>query len=333
MQELSRTSPSTPNSVELLGQFDALRDFTRIFFDGFVLIDNDQRPLRFNQPFCSFLGLRAVDMRRIKHLSELLDTRNEETGRRDLDDLLSSPTPTRADELAAINVFTKIRLSLIVSTYPFHSPGGERLGTCLLIRDVTAESTLQGKYTEKAILSVTDPLSGLYTRRYFEEWLDGEIARKQGAKQTPEVAILMFDLDRFKHVNDTYGHQAGDYVIAETARVLKTTCRNTDICGRYGGEELLVLLTSATPQGACTAAEKFRVAIAAHEFRFEGTRIPVTASVGVTVFLSPDESREGVIARVDKCLYAAKEHGRNVVFANLGDGEVQVPFLAQGKAS
>jgi diguanylate cyclase (GGDEF)-like protein len=134
----------------------------------------------------------------------------------------------------------------------------------------------------------------------------------------------MFDLDKFKTVNDTYGHQAGDFVLAETARILKTQSRRSDVLGRYGGEELLVLIFETTEKGAAIAAEKFRQAIQTNEYVFNGTRIPVTTSVGVTLIKTLEDSKEGAVKRADECLYHAKENGRNVVFVDFGTGQMTV---------
>ena len=312
----------------LIEKFEVHRDFTRVFLDAFVLINKEQKVLKFNAAFCQIVELRSIDIRRIDNLKEmLLTTVSNDKGA--IDQLLESTTPTRIDEVPAINVTNRKNLTLIISSYPYCENDGKLLGVCLLLRDVTAETNLQTKYKDKSIQSITDPLTGLYTRRYFEEQIDKEIERCKTSNIQPKLAVIMFDLDKFKTVNDTYGHQAGDFVLAETARILKTQSRRNDVLGRYGGEELLVLIFETSERGASVAAEKFRLAIQNNEYIFNGTRIPVTTSIGVTLIKSIEDSKESAVKRADECLYHAKENGRNIVFVDFGTGQVTVQtFLA-----
>jgi diguanylate cyclase (GGDEF)-like protein/PAS domain S-box-containing protein len=307
----------------LIEKFEAHRDFTRVFLDAFILINAQKRVLKFNQMFCTCVGLRAIDIRRANTTEDILMTEIPGSLQSAIELILEATGPIRIDEVNARKVSTDEQIQLIVSSYPYFDGDGKLLGACILMRDVTAESNLQGKYKEKTIQSITDPLTGLFTRRFFEDWLDKEIESCRLRNAVPDLGVLMFDLDKFKNVNDTYGHQAGDFVLSETAKVLRENSRKTDILGRYGGEELLVLLLGSSARGCCIAAEKFRQAIQNHEFYFDGKLISVTASVGVSLFLNAVEGKAAVVERADKCLYAAKRNGRNVVYANFGKGEVK----------
>ena len=310
--------------ARLLEKFEIHRDFSRLFLDGFVLINTERKIVKFNQMFCTTVGMRAIDVRKVGTIDDTIVTDIQNSSKSAIDMILEGTTPLRIDEVQAKRKASNEFMQLIIGSYPFLDEDGSLLGACVLLRDVTAETNLQGKYTEKALQSVTDPLTGLYTRRYFEDFIDKEMDRYRSLSQEPSLGVLMFDLDKFKTVNDTYGHQAGDFVLVETAKILRANSRKTDILGRYGGEELLVLLLATTPKGSCVAAEKFRQAIETHEYVYEGKRIPVTTSVGVSIFLTKTETRENVLARADKCLYAAKHNGRNVVFADFGEGEILV---------
>ncbi len=313
----------------LIEKFEIHRDFTRVFLDAFVLINNEQKVLKFNSAFCQIVELRAIDIRRISNLKEMLFTSIPGSSKSAIDQLLESNTPTRIDEVPAINVTNRKEIFLIISSYPYEQDG-KMLGVCLLMRDVTAETNLQTKYKDKSIESITDPLTGLYTRRYFEEQIDKEIERCKTNNKTLQLAVIMFDLDKFKSVNDTYGHQAGDFVLSETAKVLRDQSRRSDILGRYGGEELLVLIFETTERGACLAAEKFRQAIQNHEYLFQGKKIPVTTSVGVTLIKNFDDTKELAIKRADECLYKAKESGRNIVIVKFDQQELSAQeFLAK----
>jgi diguanylate cyclase (GGDEF)-like protein len=305
----------------LIEKFEAHRDFTRVFLDAFVLINSAQKVLKFNAAFCQIIELRSIDIRRIVNLNEMLHTSLPGNDKSAIDQILESSAPTRIDEVPAVNLTKGKNLTLIISSYPYCENDGKMLGACLLMRDVTAETNLQTKYKDKSIQSITDPLTGLYTRRYFEEQIDKEVERCKVNNVIPRLAVIMFDLDKFKNVNDTFGHQAGDFVLAETARVLKTQSRRSDVLGRYGGEELLVLIFETSERGAGIAAEKFRQAIQNNEYIFNGTRIPVTTSVGVTLIKSVEDSKESAVKRADECLYHAKENGRNVVYVDFGSGK------------
>jgi diguanylate cyclase (GGDEF)-like protein/PAS domain S-box-containing protein len=321
---LTTDQPQSISDSRLIEKFEAHRDFAKVFLDAFALVNNQRRILKFNQAFCAMLGMRAIDVRKVALIEDLFTTEIHGSSKTAIDLILESSGSIRIDEVKAQRVHDKEPMQLIVSSYPYFDHDGSLLGACILLRDLTAESNLHGKYKERTIQSITDPLTGLFTRRYFEEWLDKEIERNRRQDTVPSVGLLMFDLDLFKRINDTYGHPAGDFVLSETARLLQDSCRKTDIIGRYGGEELLVLLVNSTQHGACLTAEKLRQAIQSHSYIFDDHTIQVTASVGVSVFRSNQESRMDVVKRADGCLYSAKTGGRNLAFANLGEGEFKV---------
>ena len=123
-------------------------------------------------------------------------------------------------------------------------------------------------------------------------------------------AVLFIDIDRFKRINDTYGHETGDEVLRQLAQVLQGAARVTDFVARYGGEEFLVLLPDTSEAGALTLGEKIRQAVATQSFPVVGE---VTVSVGVSVARGADKNEEEVVPRADKALYRAKSEGRNRV--------------------
>ena len=306
----------------LIEKFEIHKDFTRLFLDAFILINREHKILKFNSAFCQIVELRAIDIRKIASFDEMLSTKMPGVEESAIDQLLTSQVPTRVDEVPALNKSNQKELTLIISSYPYHDTDGTMLGACLLMRDVTAETNLQTKYKDKSLESITDPLTSLFTRRYFEAQIEKEIAKCKTNNLKPSMSILMFDLDKFKNVNDTFGHQAGDYVLVETANILRKTSRRSDILGRYGGEELLVLIFDASPRIATLVAEKFRTAIHGHEYIFDGKKIPVTTSIGVTLLASYEDTKEAAIKRADECLYIAKESGRNIAVVDFGDGKI-----------
>lgn len=319
--------PATPADVSqrdqaLLERFDLHKDFAKALLDAYVVITPDGRVLKFNQAFCAILAMKAVDVKKCRNMDDILCAQIPGSDPDVFATVANTKDTMRVDEVIAIRRHDGVYLQLIIGVYPYLDAEGQNLGVCAILRDVTAESNLQGKYQEKTLEAVTDPLSGLFTRRYFEEWIKKELIRCQRNDLLPQIGLLMFDLDKFKTVNDTYGHQAGDFVIASTAKILRDTSRKSDIIGRYGGEELIILLIGAHQTGACVAAEKLRTAVESHEYIFEGVRIPVTTSIGVTSWVHKNETAAEVIKRADECLYKAKKSGRNVAICDFGEGHV-----------
>ena len=161
-------------------------------------------------------------------------------------------------------------------------------------------------------MSQTDALTGLDNRRYLNERIDEMF--KHGTRMNESFALVMCDLDKFKSVNDTYGHQAGDEVLKQLAVILKEEAREIDRVGRYGGEEFMMLLPGASLEDAVLFAERVRKHIEAHTFTFEGGTLNRTASFGVSGWPHPDvTSCDSLVRSSDDALYVAKETGRNRV--------------------
>jgi two-component system cell cycle response regulator len=161
-------------------------------------------------------------------------------------------------------------------------------------------------------MSQTDGLTGLDNRRHLEERIDEMF--EHARRLNEPFACVMCDLDRFKSVNDTYGHQAGDAVLKQFARILRHEVREIDRVGRYGGEEFMLLLPGTVLDAAVTFAERVRKEVEGHTFTFEGTQICRTASFGVSAWPHPRIGNCDVLVRAaDDALYVAKETGRNRV--------------------
>ena len=161
-------------------------------------------------------------------------------------------------------------------------------------------------------ISRTDGLTGLLNRRHLEERLQEQY---EHAKRLAEpFSIVMCDLDKFKSVNDTYGHQAGDAVLKQLSELLTHQAREIDHVGRYGGEEFMLVLPGTVLDAGVTFAERVRHAIAEHTFTFEGGAIHRTASFGVAAWPHPRiDGCDALVKAADDALYVAKETGRNKV--------------------
>ncbi|MBY0470779.1 GGDEF domain-containing protein [bacterium] len=162
----------------------------------------------------------------------------------------------------------------------------------------------------------TDPLTRIYNKGYLLEALEAEFKRAKALHT--DFAVIYFDLDHFKQVNDKHGHDAGDYVLKEfTSLVRGGHLRPKDIFARFGGEEFVLLLGNTSGKAAAEIAEKIRASIETHPFVYEGKRLSVTCSLGVAELSTDIESAQTLLKTADKALYSAKSSGRNrVVVAN-----------------
>lgn len=156
-----------------------------------------------------------------------------------------------------------------------------------------------------------DPLTGIANRRAYEIRIAEEWERFQRYGHVFSIAI--FDIDHFKGINDSYGHKAGDMILKELARLMKTSLRKSDFIARYGGEEFVVIFTGTNIQGAREAAEKLRQVIEKTRFVLRKQEVPVTISAGVSQVKPDDKSLIDTFERADKALYVSKNSGRNKV--------------------
>jgi two-component system, cell cycle response regulator len=182
------------------------------------------------------------------------------------------------------------------------------------------QDRLQKSYQRCIELALTDPLTGLYDRAYLDRHLDELIRRVQQDGIT--AAVLMFDIDHFKRVNDTHGHDAGDDVLRELAARTLNSVRSVDLVARQGGEEFIVVMPETDLSIAAAVAERLRAAVAREPFtvKANGQSISITISVGVTCAATGSEDRERMLKRADIALYMAKNQGRNRVVVRSPDG-------------
>lgn len=159
--------------------------------------------------------------------------------------------------------------------------------------------------------AMTDPLTGLYNRRFLWDALNREIAA--GKRKRLVFCIILLDLDRFKYVNDTWGHEAGDMVLKAVAKLLKESVRGSDFAVRHGGEEFAILLPETSLEVAAQLAERLRQQIEEHEIGYGAERLHVTASFGVAECGPHTNDPTVMMAVADAAMYSAKKLGRNRV--------------------
>lgn len=176
-----------------------------------------------------------------------------------------------------------------------------------------AQKDIEEKNKELKILSITDKLTNLYNRRKLDELIEIEINRSERFNHTFGLAII--DIDHFKSVNDTYGHQVGDKVLIEMANIIQNNLRKTDFVGRLGGEEFVIICPESNIEDLTSLMEMFREKIATYDFDVVHNK---TASFGLTLSKKGD-SIQSILQRADKALYSAKDSGRNKVVVRIND--------------
>ncbi len=175
---------------------------------------------------------------------------------------------------------------------------------------VRANERLSALNKELEEITITDSLTQVFNRQYFMDRIKQEVKRSH--RYGTHVSLLMLDIDYFKKVNDTYGHQAGDSVLAGVAGLIKNGLRDTDLFARYGGEEFCLLAMAMDQAGAELLAERLRKKVESAEFVSGGNRLKVTVSIGVSAWLPEiKENFEELVRRADSALYSAKQEGRN----------------------
>jgi two-component system, cell cycle response regulator len=174
---------------------------------------------------------------------------------------------------------------------------------------------LRGMVSDAMELAITDPLTGLYNRRYLQLHLKSLIAR--AITDEKPICVLLFDIDHFKGVNDTYGHDVGDEVLKDFSDRLRRGVRGIDLVARLGGEEFILVMPETDASYAAFVAERLRSEVENGPFRAKsGARFPMTVSIGLAEWHGASDTAEALVKRADQALYAAKRAGRNRVVAS-----------------
>ena len=202
-----------------------------------------------------------------------------------------------------------------ITIFPLASLSGQVDHICLVIYDVTDEAVsrmgMQSLNSQLETISRVDGLTGLYNRRYWEEQFVMEF--KRGLRSESPAALIMLDIDHFKKVNDTYGHPAGDEVIKTLGALIKKATRETDLAGRYGGEEFAIILPDTPVANVEFVAERIRRIVEKEVVVYDQINITFTISIGIAGFKPSYKDSTQWLEKADKALYQAKESGRNRV--------------------
>jgi diguanylate cyclase (GGDEF)-like protein len=196
-------------------------------------------------------------------------------------------------------------------TKPF-DPGEllARIGVGRRIIDLHRQIDAKSKLLED--LAHTDPLTGLPNRRAIEDWAARQL--RGAARHGFPYWVVLADLDSFKSINDTYGHVGGDTLLQKFAEILKTVIRSSDICGRLGGDEFLLVITHVQAGSIIKTVERFREKLAEKQFEIGNEKVSITASFGIAGFSGKEIlDFTTLVRRADNALYAAKRDGRNLI--------------------
>ncbi len=192
---------------------------------------------------------------------------------------------------------------------PLQRPDGQVYAWLTLMTDITARKRLED---ELLALATTDGLTGLYNRRHFLDRAEQTLQRSR--RYHEPLAVLMCDIDFFKHINDTFGHAVGDRALQQVAAIIRACLRDTDIAGRIGGEEFAILLLQSSQEQGYEVAERLRQAIEGCRIALEdGQSVPLSISIGIATPAFPHETLATLLQHADQALYAAKRQGRNRV--------------------
>lgn len=198
---------------------------------------------------------------------------------------------------------------------PVVNEAGEVTAVSIAVFDVTDTSVyhrqLQMTLEKLKEMSIKDGLTGVYNRGHMEVRLDQELTRFQ--RYRGALSVIMLDVDNFKRINDSYGHQIGDDVLVQVTGRLTESIRSTDILGRYGGEEFVIVLPNTRAEGALSFAERLRAAVAATDITASSEQVPVTVSIGIAEAGIDTDGAGALLRQADLALYVSKKSGRNRV--------------------
>ncbi len=289
---------------ELREQQEKFRGIASSALDAVIMMDDQGRITFWNNAAEKIFGYTSEEAM-YQDLHELIaPERHLEAFRKNFPEFQRSGTGVKVDHACEINALHKdgtefpveLSLSALKLGNAFHSVG--------LVKDITRRKKMEEKLQNMAN---TDQLTGAYNRHKFLEYLDYEISRVK--RNNSPLSLVMFDIDHFKWINDTYGHGTGDETLRELVRITGETLRDIDILTRWGGEEFIVLTPDTDKLSASVLAERLRRTVEEHDFPGAGS---VTISLGIVQYTG-NEAVEDLINRVDERMYQAKRSGRNRV--------------------
>ncbi|HVT30018.1 MAG TPA: diguanylate cyclase [Lacipirellulaceae bacterium] len=327
LQRLPKDGAGVPWNIVEYEQSGAPADPTPSLFetklidnmhDGVVFVDSQATILLWNTGVERLTGVSSAAACGRTLLPSLVDMCNGREQRIANEDCpVAHAIATGVQWLGRVSIMGRQGRHVAVDLHaiPVRSNDGAIHGATVLLHDVSSETSLEEKCQALHAQVAKDPMTQVANRAEFDRMLNNFVAAHQ--ESNLPCSLIMSDLDHFKAINDTYGHQAGDKAIIIFASLLKTMCRSGDLVARYGGEEFAILCADCTNAAAARKAEAIRQALAAVKHAGLANQ-SFTASFGVTE-LQPGDTPETMLRRADRALLQAKDQGRNQV-VQLGDG-------------
>ncbi len=318
IQEVSKKIVSVLDMDELLQQIvDSIYHTFRYYYTTILLIDEDSKELVIKA--CTGHSVKTTVRRRVKIFEEGITGWVAKTGKPLLvNDVSKEPkyllieelADTRSELAVPIKIKDKVIGVLDIESVELNAFDESDLTTLAILAEMIAIALENASlYKESERLAITDDLTGLYNTRYFYTALEKEIETSQELDYS--FSLIIFDIDDFKKYNDTYGHLAGDQLLAELAGLIIKKCRSTDIIARYGGEEFVIILPETEYDGAVLVAERLRKSVKKHLFKVnrKEKKGKVTISLGIATYPEDATNIKDLINAADINLYGEKRIG------------------------
>ncbi|MEW6110384.1 MAG: GGDEF domain-containing protein [Nitrospirota bacterium] len=303
-----KTEEELGKSVKFLDMiFDSIRD-------PFIILDRDFRVVKVNEAYAHMKDLHDNDLigKRCYEITRGRDTVCDDCI---VEKTFISADPCVKEKRSAMQGVQETWFEIY--TYPIQTKNGSVTHVIEYVRNITERKKIEEErerlIQQLEFLSTTDSLTGLLNRRMLIKRLNSEIdrARRYGL----ELSLILCDLDYFKEINDTYGHNAGDSVLKSISSIFSELARKPDIIGRYGGDEFMIILPETSIKGAEDMAERIRLRVQSSEFPVvDGKSARTTMSLGITHFKGGEVDIYDLINRIDKALYTSKRTGKNQVY-------------------
>jgi diguanylate cyclase (GGDEF)-like protein/PAS domain S-box-containing protein len=308
---------------------DFFKDILDNLYDGVYFVDRERRITFWNKGAERITGYSAAEVTGHSCYDNLLNHVNEKGVV--LCHSLCPLAKTIADgQVREAEVYLRHaqghRVPVLVRAAPLRDGSGQIIGAVESFSDNSSVVAARQRVTNLLQEAESDALTGLFNRRTIERKLQGSLAERQ--EEGLPFGLLFVDIDFFKRVNDTYGHEVGDQTLKMVAETLRHSLRDTDLVGRWGGEEFVVVLYGVDRRRLAAVANKLRALIELSAFHHEQNSIQVTASIGATLS-QPGDTLSALVRRADQLLYRSKAAGRNCVsVATSGSSVLDWPRLA-----
>lgn len=283
------------------------------FHEPFNIVGRDYKIIKFNAAFMHMRDKRATDIYGKKCYS-VLHNRDRICKNCLVEKTFQSKGPYAKEKVLKLS--NGSRAWVEIYTYPILDHRGNVSYVITYTRDITDRKKEEEEKKELISnlnhLSTTDSLTGILNRRALNDMLNHEIER--ATRYNSDLSLMLCDVDRFKNINDTHGHMAGDRALQAVTAALKASLRKSDILGRYGGDEFMIILPETTLAGAHNLAEKIRSAVEELELEITGgDRVKLSLSIGITRCSTSIDNIDTIVGLADTALYASKQTGRNKV--------------------